>query len=839
MKIAPLPPNEKQRLDALRRYDVLDTLHEESYDRIVELAAKICNAPIAVISLVDENRQWFKAITGLDASETSRDVAFCSHAILQDGAFVVPNALEDERFHDNPLVTSAPAIRFYAGIPLVTPDMHKIGTLCVIDSTPHDIQPDQLEALETLAKQVSSLLELRYAQKKINEHLAVLQIQEQQLETDIAERRLREYELRKASAIIDSSEDAIISKSLGGIIDSWNPAATKMFGYSAKEAIGQPMNILIPTEQILEEPDILSRIKKGEKVTHLETVRQHKDGHLIEVSATISPIYDNAGKVIGASKIARDISDRKHLERSMQENEKVLQRMLETSPIAVRIKRSSDDRMVFTNQSYANLFKTTQEEVLGTDPVRFYRNRDDYRTVSKRVAMGETVLNQELELVAIDGTPIWVLASYFPFEYRQEHSVLAWFYDVTELRKARVDAEVATKLKSEFLATISHEIRTPMNGVIGMTKLMLNTALDPQQLRFANTVKHSAEALLGIINDVLDFSKMEAGKLDLEEVPFEITALLNDCIDLLSSTADEKHLTLNREVDQAITPVLMGDPTRLRQIFMNLIGNAIKFTEQGKVSIRVKIQDVRDNTHRLRFEVQDSGIGLSQESIGRLFQPFSQADGSITRKFGGTGLGLSICRRLVELMGGEIGVISQEGAGSTFWFELPLNVASPELQKKVSQPKNGHESGTLSTRLSELGKKLSGSKVLVVDDNKINQQVVKEFLKLSGIIAELANNGLEAVKAVETGHFDAVLMDMHMPEMGGVEATEQIRKHPKYRDLPIIALTAGVTQEDRDECLSCGMNDFVAKPINPDELINALATWIGRDTSTHPASGYK
>ncbi len=621
---------------------------------------------------------------------------------------------------------------------------------------------------------------------------------------------------------------AIVSMTdMGGSITYANDRFCNISEYTREELLGQNHRILksdVHPASLYQE--LWDTISHG-NIWHGEVCNQTKTGKQYWVQATIIPFFDKNGKPSRYVSVRTDITERKKLEIILKESEKRLRQMLDMSPIAVRIKRILDNRMVFVNQSYADLFCTTKQDVIGSEPIRFYRNQQEYQDISTRLAAGESIINHQVELVTVDGQSRWVLASYFPMEYEGMLSILGWFYDITDLRQAREQAESATRLKSEFLSTMSHEIRTPMNGVIGMTELLLDTQLDARQFGFANTIKNSADALLDIINDILDFSKIEAGKLDLENIPFDLVATVKGSLDVFASHIKKKNLILTSHLDPSIPPTLIGDPTRIRQILLNFISNAIKFTPDGEIDVRVKSQGVKDNLHHLRLEVQDSGIGLSQDAISKLFKPFSQADGSVTRKFGGTGLGLSICKRLVELMGGEIGVVSEVGQGATFWFELLLEGTSDDNVHKADRRSTERKAGILSREMRERGQLLSGKHILLAEDNAVNQQVVKEFLQLSGITIDIANNGIEALKLLENNTYDAILMDMHMPEMGGIEATKHIRQQDRFKELPVIALTASETQENRDECRVAGMNDFVSKPINPVELISVLCLSLG------------
>jgi len=393
----------------------------------------------------------------------------------------------------------------------------------------------------------------------------------------------------------------------------------------------------------------------------------------------------------------------------------------------------------------------------------------------------------------------------------------------TELLAARAKAEGASQMKSSFLANMSHEIRTPMNAIMGMSHLMQTSPLTPQQTGYMEKIQRSSQHLLALINDILDLSKIEAGKLELECIEFGLGNLLDNVANLVEENSNNKGLDLVFDCDPALPAYLYGDPLRLGQILINYASNAVKFTDMGRITVRARLLQRHGSTVQVRFEVEDTGIGLTAAQQARLFESFQQADTSTTRKFGGTGLGLAISKKLAERMGGTVGVSSAIGAGSMFWLQVGLEtVHKTPHTSELSAPAHRRLQAIEEIDLAAL----KGARALLVDDNPLNQQVGSGLLGYAGLAVDIASHGEAALAMLDQNTYDIVLMDMQMPVMDGLTATRHIRTNPAWRTLPILAMTANASDADRDSCLAAGMNGYIPKPIQPQLLFALLLQWI-------------
>ena len=535
----------------------------------------------------------------------------------------------------------------------------------------------------------------------------------------------------------------------------------------------------------------------------------HQNGDIRYIAARGCCEIDDNGQAIGLFGVVQDVTERTLSEAAKQESVDRLARIIERLPAgAVHVQ----DGVVSVNAEVERItgysrtelksleawFTLLTGDTTGKMLDRYYQRRGqgfpEVVTNTIRRRDGEQRL---IEYRACNDQvgEIWIL-----------HDVTERNANQAELVEAKDRAEGAAQSKSQFLAKMSHEIRTPLTAIIGFSGLLASQAMLPGKSRhWVSRIEDASKALLAIVNDVLDFSKLEDGALELDPEPFDPRALVNDTASLLADQAERKGIALDVQIDPALPPYLLGDTGRLRQILLNLMSNAVKFTTKGSVVIRVLATD-----EGARFSVSDTGIGIPELAVDQLFKRFVQADGSISRKFGGTGLGLAISKRLVEMMGGEIGVQSRLGEGSTFWFEAPLPEASQAAPNLVV------------VDLEQAG----DVRVLLVEDAEANQELVTTILRAVGVEVDVAVNGAEAIEAVKSKAYDLVLMDVHMPVMGGVEATRLIRDHGgALAALPIIALSANVLPEQVEDYRKAGMNAHLAKPINPREMLAAINFW--------------
>lgn len=521
-------------------------------------------------------------------------------------------------------------------------------------------------------------------------------------------------------------------------------------------------------------------------------------------------IYDRDGQKAGAVVTMKDMTEIHKARAESESSLKMLQALIDTCPVGIAM-YDLDARVRMWNPWKEKTFGWSKEEVLGGPlPHRDPRQREEVLWFIAKVLQTKSKVVGQGKRTTRDGKVIDVNLSMLPlFDDRNE---ICGFMDVViditdqkereaKLLEANRALKAASVAKSEFLANMSHEIRTPLNGVIGMTEMVLASELTEEQRDQLQISHASANSLLAIISDILDFSKIEAGKLEIEKTDFDLPRMITEVKEGLALSAKHKNLKLISHFKGAPISEVMGDPVRIRQVLINLMSNAIKFSDNAEIEINVTVGEEHSGMSLVRFEVRDYGVGIPTDVLPRLFQAFSQADSSTTRRFGGTGLGLSICKRLVDLMKGQIGVESQVGSGSTFWFEIQLehdNRKTKRVYHAACEPREARKN----------------LRILLAEDNSVNQKVALSMLAKLGYTADVVSNGSAAVEAVKRGEYDLILMDCQMPEMDGFEATRMIRSlaGPSQKT-KVIALTANAMKGDRERCLEAGMDDYVAKPL--------------------------
>ena len=671
--------------------------------------------------------------------------------------------------------------------------------------------------------------------------------------TDITDRRLAEVALRNSSqrmaSVFNAVTNGLVVLNSEGVLLECNAAAARMLGSAAASGarlwpgvheFGRPFHD--------DEHPVQRALRSGQSVRDVVMGVAGEDGTLGWLSVNAEPMRDELGAATMAVASLTDITDRKRSEDAVREGEQRLQEIIKMMPIGLFLK-GADGRMLQMNPACEEQFGYTLQDLHDGDyshlhtpeELAAFRQRDeetfargeltDFEETIHNPRLGERRYLRTFKKPVYDevGKPSYLIGMSIDITASKhaeqalrelnEHLEERVARRTAQLEEARQIAEEASLAKGQFLANMSHEIRTPMNGVIGMAYLALKTELDPRQRDYLEKIRFAGEHLLRIIDDILDISKIEAGKLEIEQVPFAMEHVIRTLTTVVTPKATGKELALEFDLDPALPPVLLGDPLRLGQVLINYTNNAIKFSERG--SIRVSVQRLMADDARclVRFEVTDEGIGLSEDEMGKLFQSFQQADASTTRAYGGTGLGLAICKQLAQLMGGEVGVSSRPGEGSTFWFTALLGIGSA-AGAAAQQDANAPVVPSASMAA------LKDARILLVEDNTFNQQIASEMLEEAGAAVCVANNGAEALELLRQTGFDCVLMDVQMPLMDGLEATRRIRADPRLAGLHVLAMTATATNEDRDRCLAAGMDDFISKPIQPALMYQSVAKWL-------------
>lgn len=993
MEIATPCQDETERLEALYSLELLDTPAEERFDRWTRMAQRYFNVPISLICLVDVDRQWFKSRQGIDAAETERSISFCGHAIQSDELFVINNADEDPRFHDNPLVSGPPYIRFYAACPLRAPNGQRVGTLCLIDEKPRGFTEKDSQLLKELGLLVEQELTQQPRKPKYALHLNGYTKLLNRLRSTIRPLGSRlgasimsltffvmlmslagTVEKQREAGLRTEQERAVMAELVGlrGKLESLlnaklylvqglsglvhanpsidehdflhyaNEIGSKISGVRSLQLAPQGIVTYVwPLESnraaighnLLDDPErhaaaqqaITSRklwlagpltlIQGGDALIGRLPIFLHPDDSpenfwgfasiLVDVEATFreAGIYqfgehyrlalrgiDASGKhgdvffgdpaLFQQSSIRTDVtlpagsweiaaipkqgwtSQRKinatiwlsivlttsllsvllyallrlpsNLRRAASTSSSALARSESRFKDAVEalpdgfVIYDERGRITATNQQLRRLYPASQGGVqLGKhfeDFIRQSAEAGQYQLSEDSEHFVQDILSRHnqpqasYELALADGRWIHVVES----EMRDGGKV-GFHRDITELKKqhkslidAKQHAEQANQAKTQFLATVSHELRTPLNGVLGLLAMLSDdNSLTESQHNYAVTAHDSARQLLSILNEILDISKLEAGKLSLDSENFILADTITSAINLQRTNIEQKGLSLHVEIDPQLQIPVRGDSGRIRQVLLNLLSNACKFTNQGDIYLDAKCQKRHDNAIDITIAVRDTGIGFDTQHIDKLFEPFTQLDNNANRQFSGSGLGLAICKRLMNMMDGSIRAESTLGQGACFSLELTLATGK---NRDADQAMPSLPTTTMPTP-TELG--WPQIRVLMAEDGVTNQLVIKAMLKDSGYTVDIAHNGIEAVQAVKNFHYDVILMDVYMPTMDGLCATRKIRQLPGG-DIPIIALTANAMEGDKERFLAAGMNEFLAKPVTKQDLLATL-----------------
>lgn len=680
---------ERRRLSALESYAVLDSEAESAFDRIVQTAARIFRTPMASVSLVDANRQWFKSCVGFDATETSREVSFCAHALASDDVLVIPDATADPRFSSNPLVTGDPFIRFYAGAPLITPSGDRLGTLCIIDTEAR--KPLDAEARRTLVELAALVMDLLESRKTGVQREAAL------TEADETSRLL--------GAAVWSSIDAILTKDPSGIVTSWNPAAEKLYGYSTAEMVGTPVSRLMPPDLKGEERKILARILRGESIEHYETRRVTKTGEVLDIALSVSPVRASDGTVIGAASIARDIRESKAIQKTRDAAE-------------------------------------------------------------------------------------------------------------AALREGREMAERANHAKSDFLSRMSHELRTPLNAILGFGQLLeLDDLTDDQAQNVAEMIR-GGKHLLELINEILDISRIETGRLALSIEPVPLAHVVEAATSLIGPLAAQRGIELTvQPLDSDLH--VRADQQRLKQILINLLSNAIKYNRDGG---SVDVSWSQSDEGRVIVSVADTGPGIRPDQVEAIFTPFERLDAEASY-VEGTGLGLAISRRLAEAMEGHLGVTSVLGNGSI--FSLELAAAAHGGSNGVATELSGPELETAST-------------IMYVEDNVSNLRLVERIVARTKDLRLISCGlGADAAPLAARERPDLVLLDLNLPDMPGRDVLNRLQADPVTADIPVIVLSADATRGQINKLLQSGARAYLTKPVDVAAFKRVIEEVLAGQTDGH------
>ncbi|MGY4382992.1 PAS domain S-box-containing protein [Pedobacter sp. UYP24] len=910
--------SEDDRVKALRQYGILDTPQEEAFDNITRLATLICNVPIALISLVDEDRLFVKSVAGVKTTYESRDVSFSYHTILGDDLLEVKDTLLDERFVNHLRVVNTPHVRYYAGAPLIDKDGFKLGVIGVFDTKPNSLSDEQKEGLRILAREIITHLSLKKqsidleaktnrfeellnlstvspeihcilddtgkiifindAVTSILEYTAaeatglsmwsfcyeedqasLLQTIEHGLRNkikgfnidfrivsktgiirwlswnmvvknhrwytygrDITESKKLDNELMKLSFVASKVNNAVVISDANNHVTWVNAAFEKITGFTIEDLKGKRLGDLI----VGPKTDLELLAKAREQIEHnqsftVDLLAYRKDKQPIWLSIYNTVVFNDAGEVDIEVEIIIDITEKKNAEEEVQ----LLSMVASQTNTGVNIS-DNNGNTTWINNSLEKLIGYTLPELLGNKLGNVIANTESQRdllSASRSKARNNEPYFIEVEATTKQGKRLWLHVANTPVVNDKGQVVrqIDLITDITqrkqverELVESKEQALQLSEAKEMFLSVMSHEIRTPLNAVIGMTHLLLENDPKVSQVGDLNVLKFSAENLLNIINDILDFTKIDTGHLQLESIPMDIKALATDIISSLQVTADKKGNILTL-VTKDLPQSVLGDKTRLYQVIMNLLGNAIKFTGHGTVTLSISLAGEDENRAEVFFQVSDTGIGIPADKLSYIFETFTQAKSDISRKYGGTGLGLAITKKLLKLYNSDVLVASKEGKGTTFSFTIFFEKAFGLMEDSI--PEDQFAS-------------FAGKSILVVDDNEINILIANRILSKWGFVFDSAHSGQEAIQKVMRKEYDLIFMDIKMPGIDGYETTAIIRELPGnyHQQVPIIALTASTLSADYIKFKESGMNGHLLKPFKPEEIKRIINQYFSK-----------
>lgn len=912
--------DELRRIRGLEAYQILDTAEERPFNAITELAADLCQTPMAMITLLDSDRQWFKAKVGLDIKETSREFSFCNYTIQNKEILEINDTLLDQRFLNNPFVVGPPMIRFYAGAPLITEDGFQLGALCVLDTNPNVLSDVQRKALTLLADGVVLHMEALKRNRELKYHLDAAQEYKEmfnhsgdlhcivsengqiefvnnsvidiigytvdetvgkviwdfcppderikvlpdieramllglnhfKLETsvvtkdgsikvfswnnvikagrwlingrDVTDQRKNQQQLEQLSLVASHVNNGVVINDAASQAIWVNKAFETITGYTAEEVRGKRVGDLL-LRNYIENPTLLyARSQTANRESFSVVLPAHrKDSSPLWLSVMNTIVLNDKGEADKSIEILTDITQQKESE---SQNE-TLSLALRKSSVGIVV-RDNKNKVVWFNDAFETItgygLKEFKGKHLGDILIGPDTSMIDYK-IAKDAFANQTTYEIENLFYTKSGEKVWLYLSNTPLfdEMGQMERQVCIVVDITARKKGEQELiatrEAAIKLgkaKETFLSVMSHEMRTPLNAIIGISRVLLEEEPLERQLENLDMLKFSTENLLTLINDVLDYTKIETGNLELELRPVNLKKIVNSTVESLQFKVDREKVAMKTEIDEDIPNILMADNTRIYQVLMNLLGNAVKFTKQGEISLALTQVSHDCQSVSVQFKISDTGIGISPDKLEYIFESYTQESADTTRKYGGTGLGLAITKKLVQLHQSEIFVESEKGKGSTFYFTIRFPRCSEE---------DIHEEGFDQPTIS------IPACILIVDDNPINRMVAQKTVMRWGIKSDLAENGREALEMIGRKDYDLILMDLHMPVMDGYEATRQIRMLPdkKYKELPVVALTGSDLVVRKDMISDAGINDTVLKPFMPMDLFKKIKPFLIKD----------